>query len=382
MGFLIKRIFYIVILGIVISGCSRSLIQIQTPLDENPYAMFGRIPGREFFYNSEIPDSIKELWNNDINGGFNNSSITGNGNFVFVNDLSGRIFCFNINDGKEAGQLKTKGSVYTTPVIYKNLIIFVSVLDNEDESNLIYYNFIEGNELKVVSIKGKVLTQLIKIDDGIIFTTDHGEAYKFNFEGTQLWKTDTKISTHSSPAMGNNILVYGNDEGEIIGINQTSGKILYQKKLGGSFWGAVSIYKKNAFLGNDDNKLYSINIENGNINWTFNSGERILMAPVAFENEIVVGTLTGKLFMLDKNTGRQIWKSDIEGVLNASPLVTKNYIIAPNLNGKIYFVKTSNGKIVKKYELPNHAKLSPAIFKNKLFIGYDDGNLASYEFVK
>jgi outer membrane protein assembly factor BamB len=103
----------------------------------------------------------------------------------------------------------------------------------------------------------------------------------------------------------------------------------------------------------------------------------------AFDNKnLIVGNLAGDLFSLDKTSGKLNWKMNTGGLLNATPLLTNNRIIIADSFLAYYLIDKSNGDIKKKISLDGRAKLTPVYFRNVLFIGYDNGNLSAYEFIK
>jgi len=380
MGFLnslFKKIIIFLIFPIMF-GCSSSIIKIDVKKDNDPYTMFGRNANRDFYYNRSIGDSILKKWEADIHGSFTNSSVTVYNNFVFVNDLSGRIFCFNINSGEFAGQLKYKGPVYTTPVIDDFEIIFAYTLPDENRSVLCYYDFQSGKEVRGIKIDGLILSEIIKTDDRIIFNTENGILYSYNLSGEQIWECRTKSFSHSSPAMAKEIIVFGNDEGEIIGVNSKDGKIIYRNKIGGSFFGSAAVSGNITYIGNDNGNLYALGLENGEIIWQQDTGGRIIMTPAVKDSNVIIGNLKGSLISFSEN-GSLNWRNDKFGVLNASPALFENKIILPDLDRKLFIIDISNGKILTEYNFDGRIKLSPVLHKNLLFIGYDDGILAAYE---
>jgi outer membrane protein assembly factor BamB len=378
MGFLKKRL--IILLPIIfLSGCLPSIIKIKVLNDPLPYEMFGKIPQRDFYNPVTISDSVIEKWETSVNGGFTNSSFTNYDSSIFINDLSGWVTCININTGKHLGQIKNKGAVYSSPIVTKTLVIFPLVVSNDNYTDLFYYNFIKGKVDSKIKIDGKVLSQLIKIKDGVIFNTEDGKVFKYDNYGKRIWETKTKVRCHSSPSMSNNTIFFGNDDGEIVAIDPEYGKILYKKKIGSPFSGSSTISNNVAYIGNTDGILYAVKLSSGDVLWKFNSGSEIMDVPVMNNNNIYLANMSGKLFSIDKKSGKQNWATEIGGVINATPLLTNNYLIVPNLDSQIDFVDVSTGKITKRIKLEGHAKLSPVIIKNKLLIGYDNGIIRAYE---
>lgn len=381
MGLLSYRILFIAFL-LLIAGCARSVIKYATKLDEDPYQMYGKTPSREFYLPVNVSDSLVTIWESEMYGSFPNSSVSIYDDLVFINDLSGRIFCYRFDDGKQVGKLKySSGSVFSTPIPYRNKIIFPVAEEKENLTELIIYDYQEGKELNDIEIPGRVLTQMISSGDDILFTTEIGSAYRYSSSGNKIWETHTQKPTRSSPAMVDDLFIFGNDDGEIIALNATTGDSVYVQKVGGSFYSGLTIFGNAIYVGNDDGNIYALNVKDGKIIWHFGTGSKIIMNPVVDEDNVYVGNLAGVFFSLDKKSGTKNWSTSFSGVLNSTPLVTNNLIILPDVLFSLHFLKKETGEVLKSIQLEGRAKLSPVIHRNILFIGFDDGILRAYEFV-
>ncbi len=380
MGFLkyLINIFYLLIL--LSAGCAASHIQTNAHRDNNAYTSFGRNPAREFYINQSVTDSLSLKWENSTHGSFANSSVVIYDSLVFVSELSGRIYCYNLITGKKIGQLKNEGSIFTTPFIYKFYLIYADAVDDENITHLRYYDFVMGEMKYDIEADGRCLTEIIGTPDAVIFNTEDGNVYKYDMFGKQIWKTATNSSVHSSPSMNDGIIVFGNDDGELIGINSEDGKILYRKKTGQSFFCGTAVSGDIVYTGNDNGILYAVQLKTGEINWKYDSGARIIMTPSVTPSGLYFGNLKGDLFCLNKEDGKLVWKTSTGGVLKASPYAAENFLVVPDLNKKFYFVNRKNGEITRTYLVDGRNKLSPVIFRNTLFIGIDPGELQAYEF--
>lgn len=376
-----KNISPFVLIFAVLWGCTPSSIELDTKEGLSSYPMFGKSGNRDFFIPIVISDSISLKWEAEINGSFPNSSVTSYDNYIFVNDLSGRVYCFDATTGKVIGALRYNSAVYTTPVIDKNNLIFASSEDDENKSWLYYYNFSTGDLLIEKEILGRVITELTKVEDKIYFNTEIGRVYCYNLLGERLWEYDTKSWIHSSPALSNNILVFGNDKGEIIGLKAKEGTLQFKEKIGKPFFCGAAINNDAVYIGNDDGHLYKLELTTGKVKWKFNTGARITMVPACNKTHIIVGNLKGDLFLIDKATGKLTWRTNTKGVLNASPLLTENEIILPDLNESYHFIDIKTGEIKNTYFMEGRSKLTPVIFNDLLFIGFDNGIIRAYEFI-
>ena len=376
----VKYTFSFLLIVFLLYGCTPSSIKLDTKKGLSSYTMFGKTGSREFYVPVSVGESISLKWEAEINGSFPNSSVTSYDNYIFINDLSGRVYCFDASNGKVIGALKHSGAVYTTPVIDENNIIFAAAEDDENISVLCYYNFSTAKMLYEKEIPGRVMTEFIKTDNEVIFNTENGKVFCYNLLGEKVWEYDTKTKTHSSPALGNNIIVFGNDDGEIIGLNAKEGKLLFKEKIGESFFCGATVDNHTVYIGNDNSNLYALELSTGKIKWKFDTGSRITMVPVYNKTHIIIGNLKGELYSVNKETGKLNWRTNTRGVLNASPLLTENIIILPNLNESYHFVDVKTGEIKNTYLLEGRGKLTPVIFNDVLYIGYDNGIVRAYEF--
>lgn len=359
-------------------GCTPSSIKIN--VKGNPSAdQYGFNSLNNFYQNVTIQNELKKVWEVQTNGTFENSMPAALGEYLFINDLSGRVSCINTNTKKIIGELKyDDGAIFSTPVLNGKTIIYAAALEEENTSILIYYDISSGKELNQKEIKGRIQTHLLKNDNGVFFVCENGSAYHYDFKGNEKWKTETKKRTHSAPAMNDSNLFFGNDEGEITAISLADGKINYQKAISESVLGNVSINDQKIFLGSENGILYSLNIENGSTAWKYDSGDRITASPSYDENGIYFGTLGGNLFALSHN-GSLKWKTYLDGVLNSSILVTASYLFAGNLENKFDIVNKVTGEIYRTYLVEGRVRNTPIFFNQYLIIGSDDGLLSAYE---
>jgi outer membrane protein assembly factor BamB len=381
MGLLKVKILSVAVL-LIISGCARSVIKYSTKNDENAYQMFGKVPSRNFYSPITVSDSLVLKWESESYGSFPNSSVSVYDDLVFVNDLAGRIFCFQIETGKKVGYLKySRGSVYSTPVPLRTKLIFPVALEKDNLTELIIYDYSQGKEIEDIELPGRVLTQMLVSDDDVLFTSEVGIAYRLSSSGKKLWETHTRVPTRSSPIIVNDLFIFGNDYGEIIALDSSSGDSVYVKIIGGNFFSGLSSSNNMIYVGNDNGIVYALDADSGKIIWQFDTGAKIKMEPAFDEQNLFIGNLNGKFFSIDKITGLENWHKNFVGILNTTPLITENRIILPNVLFKIQILDKKSGNEVKSIQLKGRAKLSPVIHNNLLFIGFDDGVLRAYEFI-
>lgn len=364
-----------------IAGCAKSLIQISSSNIENVHPIFGKNSERKFFYNITTSDSLKLIWKADAFGSFNNSSVVANDSMIFIADLAGRIHVFNLETGKQHGVLKTKGAIFSTPLLYKFRIYYPLVKDGKKLSELIVYDYYAGKDLYIVEIEDLITNQMLFDDEAIYLFAEDGTVYKYNFETKLIWKIETNQNIHSVLALANNKIFIGNDAGEFLVIDTTSGKILFRKKISSNFFSGITTSDGICYIGDDEGKLFVIDSNTYEINFFVDTKGRILMNPAVDDKNIYVGNMKRMFFCIDKKNGKIIWSKNLKGYFNATPIISNNHLFVPNLFKSLFVLEKQSGEVIKEIEFDNRVKLSPVIVNNKLIIGYDEGVIAAYEFV-
>lgn len=382
MGFL-KKILYILLFIpflVIFSGCAKSVIKIISQKDDSPVSQFAEVPERNFFIPVTLSDNIRLLWENDVHGSFNNSSFLFYDSTVIIHDLGGRIHAYNMHTGKQTGVLKYKGAVFSTPLIFGFNIVTALVLNNENKTELIFYDFFNGKELKLIEIEGKVTNQMLRIGDDLILITENGIVKRINSKGSEIWSKQLNSFIHSSPAYSDGKIYFGNDAGEFIALDFESSEIILKKRIGDSFNSGVTIKNSLGYISDDKGTLYAINLKDASIKWSYETRARILMNAALDVENVFIANLAGSIFAINKNSGELVWTRNYNGeVFNSTPLITNNRVIISSLFKSVMILDKSNGEIKKEIELDNRAKLTPAIRHNILFIGYDNGNVRAYE---
>ena len=370
-----------VLMIFMLAGCAKSLIKLVFNDDRDSHLMFGKNPERNFFVPIVISDSLKEAWENEVFGGFTNNSVIYKDSIIITGDLGGRIHCFNIVNGKQVGVIKTKGSVYSTPLIINYKLVYALVDQTENITELIYYDMYNGIELKTIEIEGRVLSQMILDHEDLVLCTENGYVKKYSGNGDLIWEYDAKSGLYANSALIDSNLLIANVKGEIISLNSARGKLNYRIKFNAPFFSGITIDSSLAYIADNEGVLYSFNVTDGKKLWSYKTSSRIIMNPAVDRHNVYIGNLRGDLYALDKLSGDLLWKTDLDGSLNSTPLITENLIVISNLFKKFSFIDKTNGFCVKDYELDARCRLSPVIINKRLIIGYDDGVLKAYDFV-
>jgi len=340
--------------------------------------MFGGSSERSFHKDLSINNDIELKWSFQTTGSQGNTSIIIYKDILFITDLSGKIYGLDRLTGKLIGNEKYTGSIPIAPVINGVRMFFIVNNLHERFSTFILYDLAGGKILSESKIIGGVNNEMLKLDDGIIVLSDSGELIKFNLVGQRLWSVESKINCKVSPASDGEVIVFGNEKGELITVSADNGETIYRKKICGEICGDFTTDGINTYFGENSGILFSVRMADGKINWAFDTKNKILSSPVLNESQIMIGNLAGDICCLSSDTGIMLWKLTTGGVINTAPLLTKNFLIQPDYNRKIYFIGPQTGKIEKTLDFEGRVKLSPVWYDGILYLGSDKGKLDAY----
>lgn len=370
---------YLLLISLIIYGCAPTVIRLDSVIDREALEVFGRNSERNFYVETEIFDNPKLLWANNTYGSYSSTSFTVYDENIFLSDLSGRISTFNINNGKQTGQYKIKGSITVTPIVSNFQLIFPFVIKGETNTKLVYYDFKQGKVSSEKEINGVITSELVLKERNIYGITERGLVFCYSELGEVIWETEIENEFYSSPAIKNDLLVIASKDGKIYGINIKNGEIIFINKVSeNSFYAGVSIIDNNIVIGDTKGKVFRINYQTGILIDSYQTNGKILSNISADNESYYFGNTVGEIYSLTKIGLKLNWKIDTNGLFNTPVLVTENRLILNEFSGELLFLD-KKGNITNKFEKNVRMKMTPVIYKNKLLIGFDNGRIEVYE---
>lgn len=362
------------------AGCGSSFIALKdAAIDESSITGLNSNPQRNFYYDRNIGDSIALKHTFDVKGSFGTTTPAAGSNFLFVPDLAGRVYAFDLETGKKAGYVSEKGSVYSSPVIKNSSLIFPVVKAGGKYTDLFIYDLTRGKKIEEIEVEGTLKSEPIKTDDGVIYISEEGIIYKYNYNGSQAWRYEHDEVVYSSPALWNDLVIFGDYKGRAAAIKASDGSLVYKVKTGGVFLGGFTVNGAKVYAGDADGKLYCLSAESGKTLWSYDTKYKIEAFPAAAKGAVIIGNLHGDLYSLNAETGKEIWKTSTGGIINAAPAIFNDYIVQPDLNKKVYRIERETGKISKTLEYETRTRLTPILYNKFLILGIDNGRVLVYE---
>jgi len=374
-----QNIITLFILSFFLFGCTTSFIKLEYKLTESDITQYGLSTDKNFFVDLPFRDSLKLKYTFSTHGSFRNNSFIAANQYLFVNDISGRVYCFDLENGKTKGLLIYKGSVLISPVLMKNVLVFVNSIRNTNLSEIIFYDLFNGRELHSVEIEGKVHTELLLLDDGVVVLTSTGKLIKFGFRGEYLFNKSLNSFSKSNLLLHNDKIIVCTAKGEICFFNSSSGNLIRKENICSTLLNNGLIIDNNLFISDNEGKIFKLDLENYKVIKTHKLKGEFLAPPVADKKNIFFSNLNGEISCYYLEDFSHKWTRKVGDLIQAAPLLLNNLLIVPDLKRTLLFIDSSTGNEVRRIEFEKRVKLTPLFYNNLLFIGLDDGEIYVYE---
>lgn len=192
------------------------------------------------------------------------------------------------------------------------------------------------------------------INDLVVVGNQDGELIALSLQdGKEQWVFKTKGAIFSSPAIADDKIVFGSADGFVYCVN-SKGESVWRLKTDGPVLGSPLIHSSVVYIGGSDHCFQAIELETGKPVWR-NCGLNgpVVSKPLLYEGNIIFGAWDTYLYSLNSATGQLNWKwNNGSGVRNFSPAacipVANNgivYVVAPDryisaieaVSGKTYW---------------------------------------------
>jgi len=173
----------------------------------------------------------------------------------------------------------------------------------------------------------------------------------------------------------NDTLYFGCTDGNIYGLDVTTGDKKFQFDTGGEIWSTPAIDNNTLFIGSFDKKIYAIDLASQSKKWDFTTAATNVAPPVTLNGVVYAGSLDRNLYALDQATGNLLWKYTGGNWFWAKPVIYNNIIFAPNLDNHVYGLNLTTGEKIFDYDVGGQVAAWPIIVGNQVIAGTENGNI-------
>ncbi len=274
------------------------------------------------------------LYNSNL--GFHGTPIVFN-DYAIIGEYSGRLYLLNLEAKKIIWMAQLGNSFGATPWL---------------ESHYLYYNV----------------------------ETLHPNGYigKINLSDTSLVWASNPIGnhSHSSPAVDNENLYFGDNDNKFQAMSKTTGTIMWEIKLAGPIKSTPAMDNENIYISSWDGHLYSLKKANGLINWQYKLSEFNQSSP-AIDQKLSFGFINDQtgVHKIDLKTGQRLAFHELsmsKETKRASPVIlkykSKKYVATPCAKTDVCIYDFVSFKLLKKYSFNEGLSSQVGVDKKYLII--------------
>ena len=291
-------------------------------------------------------------------GGAVRGSAVVDGRTVYVGSSDGRVYAFDARNGDTRWARDLGGAVSSTPAIAHGTV------------------FAQTNDGRVVALRAGT---------GALMWSRRGGA-----PARWAWGHESGDVYASSPLIARGLVVIGGVDGNVYGLDESTGKLRWQFATGGRVRSSPALDGSTLFVGSMDGSVYALALATGKQVWRFDTQGRglasgnfgydrrsVQSSPAVGEGIVAVGSRDGNLYAIDEVRGTQRWRLNFNVYwVNASPAIENGRVYATNSDAQcVDAVDVKTGKEVWRYNAERNFFGSASIAGETVYAGDFAGRL-------
>jgi len=336
-------------------------------------SMFAASPGHTGVYTTDNYSSLGNVkWKFKTEGKVFSSPVVYN-NVLYVGSEDKNLYAIDKITGKLLWKFRTGGAVHSSPAVYKNVV---------------YFGSFDGFYYAVNAVTGKLKWK---------FRT--GGEKKVGAKGLWTMKPADRYMDDlfdfflSSPVIGADghdpVVYFGSSDGNLYALHALTGKKKWVFKTNGLIHTSPALYNGNVYFGSWDTFLYAVDANTGNLKWKFETGkqpdyhvlEGIEGSPTCSDSTVYFGSRDGFFYALDAFKGDVKWKYAANNSWVITTPAVKNNVVYLGTSDTFLFLglDAKTGQEKSRYKTNGYVYSSPALAGNIAYFGDFTGNLCAVD---
>jgi outer membrane protein assembly factor BamB/predicted phosphodiesterase len=171
----------------------------------------------------------------------------------------------------------------------------------------------------------------------------------FNFVKPR-WTYHSNGNVISTPAVANDLVIFGNQRGEVNALSLLNGKVKWTYRTGAAVFSSPAVKNDKLIFGCTDGNVYCLRASNGKVQWKLKTGAAVLGSPLIDSNIAYIGGSDHAVRAIDINTGKEVWSfNELNGPVMSTPLLCQNKLIIGAWDTYLYALDRNNGQLAWKW---------------------------------
>ena len=357
--------------------CLLLLSMLITPAFAADWSMFKNDVSHSGYTADAVNAPLTLKWTKDL--GFETDSSP-----VIVNDVlyigtTFGIFSLDAKTGKEIWRYHTNGFVKSVPAVSNGILYF-----GADDRKLYAIDAKDGTFkwMNDKAMDGYTASAAV-VGNRIYAIPKDGSFYAFDTSnGEVIWSTLVGKIAESSPAIGEGIIAFGTDQGDIIALDASTGKLKWSYDTGViEIKSSPVIANGTIIIGSNDGSIYALNTEKGNLKWKYSTGDNVESSPSVKDGVVYVGSKDSSFLAINAASGKLLWKFPDSGQVLSAPAISNDVVYFGTSNNFIYGLDANSGRVLWKNSTGRNDKdyiTSPAISGNVVYAATHSGIVYAY----
>jgi outer membrane protein assembly factor BamB/predicted phosphodiesterase len=163
-----------------------------------------------------------------------------------------------------------------------------------------------------------------------------------------VWTYSSSANVISTPAIVNDLIVFGNQNGSIEALDLKNGKRKWDYQTHGPIFSSPDFSNNRIVLGSADDFIYCLD-ENGELQWKFKSDASVLGSSLIDRNIVYIGS-DHRFSAYDLSNGKPIWSyRGLEGPVVSKPVINSDKIIFGAWDKNLYALDKNDGHLLWKW---------------------------------
>lgn len=149
----------------------------------------------------------------------------------------------------------------------------------------------------------------------------------------------------------------------------------WQTALGCGLYSAPALADNRVFIGDDEGWFYCLNACNGKIRWKQKTGSRIASTAAVADHRVVVGSTDGGIYCFATKTGRQLWCRMTDKAVMGCPVIDNGVVYIGGSDGCFRALRLEDGSEVWTFnQVKGYIETRACLYENKIYFGAWDCN--------
>ena len=228
----------------------------------------------------------------------------------------------------------------------------------------------------------------IGVDDGRLHALDKESgailwSFETNrFESEKLWTGSDHRGIHGTPAVDDERVYIGDYDGYMYAVDKETGTLEWSSRIGHSVGASPVLYGDFVFIAVEfrypDGQVFVLDAETGKTIWSTPALGNHPHSSVTIDPErgyFFVGANNGLFFCFDFVSKTEVWRVQTDDAIKSTAAVDGDTVYITSWDHKLYAIDIDSGRERFTVESQSRSMSSPSVFDGRVYFGSHDSKL-------